>query len=91
MPSLKTMLMVSGGFPVVQQVKSPPAVQEPQRHRFDPWGRKIPWKRKRQPAPAFLPRASQGQRSLAGHSPWGHRVGHDGVSMLLTLSACHGV
>ena len=33
--------------------------------------RKIPWRRKWQPAPVFLPRKSHGQRSLAGYSPWG--------------------
>ena len=27
------------------------------------------WRRKWQPTPVFLP----GQRSLAGHGPWGHR------------------
>ena len=27
--------------------------------------------------PAFLPGKSQGQRRLAGYSPWCHRVGHD--------------
>ena len=32
---------------------------------------KIPWRRKWQPTPVFLPRESQGQRSLAGYSPWG--------------------
>ena len=40
------------------------------RHGFDPWVRKIPWKRKWQPIPAFLPGKSHGQRSLAGYSPW---------------------
>ena len=25
----------------------------------------------------FLPAESYGQRSLAGYSPWGYRVGHD--------------
>ena len=34
---------------------------------------KIPWRRKRQPIPAFLPGKSHGQRSLAGYSPWGHK------------------
>ena len=29
------------------------------------------------PTPVFLPEESQGQGSLAGYSPWGHRVGHD--------------
>ena len=41
------------------------------RHGFDPWVRKIPWRRKWQPAPIFLPRESHGPRSLAGYSPWG--------------------
>ena len=38
---------------------------------FDPWVRKIPWRRKWQPTPAFLPEKSHGQRSLVGYSPWG--------------------
>ena len=41
--------------------------------RFDPWVKTIPWKRKWQPAPVFLPGESHGQRSLAGYSPWGCR------------------
>ena len=36
------------------------------RHRFDPWVRKIPWRRGWQPTPIFLPGESHGQRSLAG-------------------------
>ena len=28
----------------------------------------------------FSPGESYGQRSLAGYSPWGHRVRHDGVT-----------
>ena len=43
---------------------------------FDPWVGKIPWKRERPPTPVFLPGESHGQRSLAGYSPWGHRVRH---------------
>ena len=43
------------------------------RHGFDPWVGKIPWRRKRQPIPVFLPRESYGQRSLAGYNPWGHK------------------
>ena len=35
------------------------------------WVRKIPWRRKWQPTPAFLPGKSQGQRSLGVYSPWG--------------------
>ena len=32
---------------------------------------KIPWRRKWQPTPVFLPGESHGQRSLVGYSPWG--------------------
>ena len=39
------------------------------RHGFDPWVRKIPWRRKGQTTPVFLPGESHGQRKLAGHSP----------------------
>jgi len=37
--------------------------------RFDPWVRKIPWRRTWQPTPGFLPGESHGQRSLGGYSP----------------------
>ena len=43
---------------------------------FSPWVRKISWSRKWQPTSVFSPGESHGQRSLAGHSPWGRkRVG----------------
>ena len=44
---------------------------------FNPWVRKIPWRRKRQPSSVLLPGKSHGQKSLAGYSPWGHRVRHN--------------
>ena len=48
------------------------------RHRFDPWVGKIPWRRKWQPTPVFLPGKSYGQRSPVGYSPWGHKsIGHN--------------
>ena len=43
------------------------------RCRFNPWVRKIPWSRKWQRTPGFLPQKLQGQRSLVGHRPWGHK------------------
>ena len=43
------------------------------RCRIDPWVRKIPWRRKWQPAPVFLPGESHRQRNLAGYSPWGSK------------------
>ena len=36
---------------------------------FDPWVGKIPWRRKWQPTPVFLPGESHGQRSLVGYTP----------------------
>ena len=48
------------------------------RHGFDLWVGKIPWRRKWQPTPVFLPEKSHGQRSLAVYSPWGGTtVGHN--------------
>ena len=41
------------------------------RREFNPWVRKIPWRRKWQPTPVFLPGKFYGQRSLAGFSLWG--------------------
>ena len=38
---------------------------------FDPWDRKIPWRREWQPTPVFLPGESHGQRNLTSFSPWG--------------------
>ena len=38
---------------------------------FDPCIGKIPWRRRRQPTPVFLPGESHGQRSLAGYNPRG--------------------
>ena len=53
-------------------------MQETEEMQFDPWARKIPWRRKWQPTPVFLPGQSHGQRSLAGNSLWGRReVGHN--------------
>ena len=43
------------------------------RSGFDPWVGKMPWRRKWQPTPVFLPGKFHGQRSLAGYSPWGHK------------------
>ena len=48
---------------------------------FDPWDEKIPWRRKWQPTPVFLPGKSHGQRSLVGYSPWGSQKSrHDLVT-----------
>ena len=51
--------------------------------RFDPWVRKIPWRREWQP-PVFLPGEFHGQRSLVGYRPWSHK--RVNPSKWLTLS-----
>ena len=38
---------------------------------FHPWARKTPWRKERQPLPAFLPGESHERRSLAAYSPQG--------------------
>ena len=40
-------------------------------NEFNPWIKKIPWRREWQPTPVFLPGKPHGQRSLVGYSPWG--------------------
>ena len=52
-------------------VKNLPAVQE--MVQFDPWVKKIPWRRAWQPTLVFLPGEFHGQRSPVGYGPWGHK------------------
>ena len=40
---------------------------------FDPCIGKVLWRRERLLTPVFLPGEFQGQRSLAGYSPWGYK------------------
>ena len=62
------------GFPGGSVVRNLPANAEDV-------GSKIPWRKKCQPPPVFLPGKSHGQRSLAGYSPWGCKgVGYDLVT-----------
>ena len=59
-------------------VKNLPAIWET---RINLWVGKIPWRRKWQPTPVFLPGKSHGQKNLADYSLRGHqRVGHDLVT-----------
>ena len=54
-----------------------PVVKIPHFHcrsqMFNPWIRKIHWRRKWQPTPVFLLEKCYGQRSLVGYSPCGHK------------------
>ena len=48
-------------------------LKKKERDTFDPWLRKIPWRRKWQPTPVLLPGKFRGQRSLVGYSTWVHK------------------
>ena len=43
------------------EVKNPPVNAGDVRHGFDPWVRNIPWRRKWQPTPVFVPGEFHGQ------------------------------
>ena len=49
----------------------------------------MPWRRKWQPTPVFLPGKSHEQRSLVGYSPWGHKES-DMTERLSTAQAFPG-
>ena len=72
---------------MAQHIKNTRGTKETQKTRFDPWVGKTPWRRARQPTPVFLPGGSRGQRSLAGHSPWGCTES-DTTERLSTQGSC---
>ena len=49
---------------------------------FNPWVRKISWRRTWQPTPVFLPGKSHARRNLVGYSPWGHKESEDTTERL---------
>ena len=55
------------------------------RPEFNPWIRKIPWKREWLPTPVFLPGESHGQRSLMGYSSWCHKGPDTTEQLILSL------
>ena len=65
-----TLVWHQQGFPGGSVIKNLRASVGDTGHEFDPWVRKIPWRRKWKPTPVFLPGESRGQKSLAGYSPW---------------------
>ena len=57
---------VARGFPGGSVEKNLPDKQEPW---VPSWLGMIPWRRKWQPTPVFLPGSTHGQRSLVGYGP----------------------
>ena len=70
------------GFPGGTSGKEP-TCRRPKRLRFDPWVRKIPWRRVWQPTPVFLPGEFHGKRSLMAYGLWDHK--ESGMTDQLTL------
>ena len=66
-----TLFFTTWGLP--QRLSGKESACRCRRCRLDPWVRKIPWRRKQQPAPVLLPGKFHGQRRLMGYSPWGHK------------------
>ena len=64
------------GFPGGTVMKNPAANAGDKKTQVG----RMPWNRKWQPTPVSLPGKFHGQRSLAGCSPWGHRVRHNRVT-----------
>ena len=60
-------------FRVFQWCSGKESACQYRRCRFDPWVGKMPWRRKWQHTPIFLPGESHGQRSLVSYSAWGHK------------------
>ena len=67
------LLIVKTASQVAQQQRTHRLSRRCRRHRFDPWVGKIPWRRKWQPTPVFLPEKSHGHRNLAGYVPWSQK------------------
>ena len=75
MVSINFSLLFKGWiFPVAQTVKNLPAMWETQVQSLG-WEDPLEWRWKS--TPVFLPGESHGQRSLAGHGPWGRKAGHN--------------
>ena len=66
---------------MTQVVKNLPAMQKT---RFDPWVRKIPWRREWLPTPIFLPGEAHGWKSLMDYSPRGHRESDTTEQLILS-------
>ena len=67
-------LLIYHSFPGGASGKEPTCqCRRQKRCRFNSWVGKIPWRRKWQPTPVFLPEKSDGQRSLVGYNLWGRK------------------
>ena len=79
LPNLKQCSTGGGGFPGGASGKEPACqCMRPKRQGFDPWVRKMPWRRAWQPTPVFLPGESPRTEEPGRLQPMGsQRVRHD--------------
>ena len=61
--------IAQGSFPGGASGNLPANAGDIMRCGFDPWVRKIPWRRAWQPTSIFLPGEFHEQRHLGGHTP----------------------
>ena len=77
---------------IPQRLSGKESICQCRRHRrpaFDPWVRKIPWRKEGQPTPVFLPGKPHAQRSLVGYSPGGCKELHTTERMNTTKRLRH--
>ena len=89
--STKSLLQYPKGFPGGASGKEFTCqCRRRRRYEFDPWVGKIPWRRKQQPIPVFLPGKSQTPEPRGLQSMGPQRVGHDWARDTLTFSTLKG-
>ena len=62
---------MTGIFLIAQRQRICLQCKRHRRCKFTPWVRKIPWRKKQQLTPVFLPGEICGQKGLEGYSPKG--------------------
>ena len=72
--SLWAIPIIIGSLASGAVVKNPPANVGDIRDSGSILGREVPLEEEMAIIPVFLPGKSHGQRSLAGYSPWGHKI-----------------
>ena len=80
------------GFPGGARGKEPTCqCSRHKRRGFDPWVRKMPWRRAWQTTPGFLPEKYHGQRSLVGYNFINHKESDTTEHWTHTETAVWGV
>ena len=81
--------MLSLDFPGGSVVKNLPASVGDTGDSDSIWVGKMPWRRKWQPTPVFLPGESHGERRLEGYNPCGHKESDMTEQMSMHTYTCY--